>query len=93
MRKIVNIVLSILTIALLGFYIYTKGANITTFTQVEEFILNYGALILLGCFTFNNLLMKAMGVFFVLFVIAVIVLIILFINPSLITNLFSSISI
>lgn len=93
MKKVVNILLSLLTIALLGFFIYIKVANIVTLTTLQKFILDYGALILLGCFTFNNLLLKAMGVFFVLFVIAVIVLIILLINPSLITNLFASISI
>ncbi|MBE5746438.1 MAG: hypothetical protein E7359_04045 [Clostridiales bacterium] len=82
MKKIFNIVLSMLTIALFGFFIYTKVANVTEVTPVIQFLLDYGAIILLGLFTFNNLLAKVMGVFFVIFIIVVIVFVILIFNPT-----------
>lgn len=88
MKKIFNIVLSLATIALFIFYIYTKITNPITFTNFEQFILDYGSLILLGLFTFNNLLAKVVGVFFFIFVLVVIVFVILILNPTLITNLF-----
>ena len=89
MKKFFNILLSLLTMALCGFYIYTKITGAIPLGDFGTFIINYGSLILLGLFTFNNLLSKVTSVLFILFVIAVIVLIILFINPSLITNLFT----
>ena len=88
MKKLVNTILSLLTIALFGFFIYTKVANIQEISPIMQFLLDYGALILLGAFTFNNLLAKVMSVFFIIFVIIVIVLIILIVNPTIITNLF-----
>lgn len=82
MKKIFNIILSLLTIALFGFFIYTKVGNITEISSTMQFLLDYGAIILLGLFTFNNLLAKVMSIFFILFVIVVIVFIILIINPT-----------
>lgn len=88
MKKLFNVILSLLTIALFVLYIYSKAKGVVPFGDAGIFMLNYGALILLGLFTFNNLLSKVMGVFFVIFAILVIILIILFVNPSLITGLF-----
>ena len=89
MKKLFNIVLSLATIALFGLFIYSKIAGVIPFGNLGKFILDYGALILLGLFTFNNLLAKVMSVFFILFLIVVIILLILFIKPDLITNLFA----
>lgn len=89
MKKIFNVVLSLATIALFVLFIYSKIKGVVPLGNVGNFLLNYGALILLGLFTFNNLLSKVMGVFFVIFVILVVILIILFINPSIITNIFA----
>lgn len=89
MKKIFNILLSLLTIALFVLFIYSKIKGVVPFGNTGTFLLNYGALILLGLFTFNNLLSKVMGIFFVIFAILVIVLIILFIDPSIITNIFA----
>lgn len=89
MKKIFNVILSLLTIALFVLFIYSKIKGVVPFGSTGEFFLNYGALILLGLFTFNNLLSKVMGVFFVIFVILVVILIILFIDPSIITNIFA----
>lgn len=88
MKKIFNLVLSLLTIALFGFYIYTKVAKVEI-SSTMKFLLDYGAIILLGLFTFNNLLAKVLSVFFILFAIVVIILIIVFVNPSIISNLFA----
>lgn len=87
MKKIINLVLSLLTIALFAFYIYTKVTK-AEISSTMQFLLDYGAIILLGLFTFNNLLAKVLSVFFVLFLIVVVILIILFVNPTIITNLF-----
>ena len=89
MKKAFNIILSLATIALFVLYIYSKIKGVVPFDNIGSFLLDYGALILLGLFTFNNLLSKVMGVFFVIFIILVIVLIILFVNPTLITNIFA----
>lgn len=89
MKKTFNIILSLLTIVLFGFNVYIRIAGISEFSKIIQFILDYGAFILLGLFTFNNLLSKVLSVFFVLFALVVIVLIILIVNPSLITNLFA----
>lgn len=89
MKKLFNVILSLLTIALFVLYIYSKINGVVPFDEIGVFLLEYGALILLGLFTFNNLLSKVMGVFFVIFVVLVIVLIILFVNPSIITNIFA----
>jgi len=88
MKKIFNIILSLLTIALFVFYIYTKVTKIEISATIQ-FLLDYGAIILLGLFTFNNLLAKVLSVFLILFAIVVIILIILFVNPTIITNLFA----
>lgn len=87
MKKIFNILLSLLTIALCGLYIYSKITGAVPLGDFGTFMLNYGSLILLALFTFNNLLAKVTSIFFILFLVAAIVLIILFINPSLITGL------
>ena len=87
MKKIFNILLSLLTIALCGLYIYSKITGVVPLGDFGTFMLNYGSLILLALFTFNNLLAKVTSIFFVLFLVAAIVLIILFVNPSLITGL------
>ncbi|MGN1208069.1 MAG: hypothetical protein ACI4TI_01215 [Christensenellales bacterium] len=89
MKKFFNIVLSLLTMALCALYIYSKIQGAVPLGSFGAFMLNYGSLILLALFTFNNLLAKVTSVFFVLFLIAAIVLIILFINPSLITGIFA----
>jgi len=86
MKKIFNFVLSISTMALFGLFIYSKITNTIPLGNVGEFLLNYGSLILLALFTFNNLLAKVTSVFLVLFLIVAILLIILFVNPSLITG-------
>lgn len=88
MKKLFNIILSMLTIALFVFYIYTKIAKVEI-SATMKFLLDYGAIILLGLFTFNNLLAKVLSIFFILFIIVAIVLIILFVNPTIITNLFA----
>lgn len=82
MKKIFNIILSLLTIALFGFFVYTKIANINELTPIMQFILDYGAIILLGLFTFNNLLAKVMSFFFIIFILIVIVFVISIINPG-----------
>ena len=46
------------------------------------FILDYGALILLGLFTFNNLLAKVMSIFFIIFILVVVVFIVSIVNPG-----------
>jgi len=91
MKKIFNIILSLATIAYFAFYIYALIKGVPPFENIGKFVINYGAIILLGLFTFNNLLAKVMSVFLVLFIIAVVVLIILFVNPSLITGATNSI--
>jgi len=88
MKKVFNIILSLLTIALFGFYIYTLVAKVEI-SATMQFLLDYGAIILLGLFTFNNLLAKVLSVFFILFIIVAIILIILFVDPTIITNLFA----
>ena len=89
MKKVFNIILSLATMALAGLYIYSLITGKVPLGSTGAFLLKYGALILLALFTFNNLLAKVMSIFFVIFLIVVIVLIILFVNPSIITNLFA----
>lgn len=89
MKKMFNIILSLLTIALCVLFIYSKIKGAVPLGNFGAFLLNYGSLILLALFTFNNLLAKVTSVFFILFLIAAIILIILFINPSLITGIFA----
>ena len=82
MKKIFNVILSLLTIALFGFFVYTKIANVNELTPIMQFILDYGALILLGLFTFNNLLAKVMSIFFIIFILVVVVFIVSIVNPG-----------
>ena len=89
MKKFFNIILSLLTMALFGLFIYSKITGTIPLGNFGAFLLNYGSLILLALFTFNNLLAKVTSVLFVLFLLAAIVLIILFVNPSLITGIFA----
>lgn len=89
MKKVFNIVLSLATIVYFVFYIWALINGTPPFAEFGKFLMSYGAIILLGLFAFNNLLAKAMSVFLILLVLVIVVLIILFVNPSLITGLFS----
>lgn len=89
MKKVFNIILSLATIAYFVFYIWSLINGTPPMAEFGKFLMSYGGIILLGLFAFNNLLAKAMSIFLILLVFVIIVLIILFVNPSLITGLFS----
>lgn len=89
MKKLFNIILSLATICYFVFYIWALIKGVPPLAEFGKFVISYGAIILLSLFAFNNLLAKAMSVFLILFVVVLILLIILFVNPSLITGLFS----
>ncbi len=86
MKKLFNVILSLGTIALFVLFIYSKIIGAVPFGTLGQFLLDYGSLILLGLFTFNNLLAKVTSIFLILFIIAVILLVIVFVNPNLLSG-------